>query len=86
MILSKVSRKWLVSIPAEVRETVGLEEGDYLLWEVRGDEGVIVVRPVKNPFKTLKGKYDDKKIVYGLVEEEADKILEGMVKDAGNRA
>jgi len=86
MILSKVSRKWLVNIPAKVRETVGLEEGDYLLWEVREDEDIIIVRPVKNPFKMLKGKYDDKKIVYRSVEEEADKILEGMVKDAGNRA
>jgi AbrB family looped-hinge helix DNA binding protein len=70
---SRVSRKFLTSIPAKVRKTLGLEVGDILMWDVEGDK--IVVRIMKNPVKALRGKYDDPSLTYDSVEEKADELL-----------
>ncbi len=75
MILSKVSKKWLVTIPAEVRRRLGIEEGDYLAWEVDEKHDVIVVRVIKDPLRILEGKYDDSELTYDEVEGMADEIL-----------
>jgi len=42
---SRVSRKFLVSIPAKVRKALGLEVGDILVWNVEGDK--VIVRVMK---------------------------------------
>jgi len=70
---SRVSRKFLTSIPAKVRKTLGLEVGDILMWDVEGDK--VVVRIMKNPVKALRGKYDDPSLTYDSVEEKADELL-----------
>jgi AbrB family looped-hinge helix DNA binding protein len=70
---SKVSRKFLTSIPAKVRKALGLEVGDILMWDVEGDK--VVVRIMKNPVKALRGKYDDPSLTYDSVEEKADELL-----------
>jgi AbrB family looped-hinge helix DNA binding protein len=48
---SRVSRKGLTTIPAWVRGELGIEEGDFLIWEVDRERGSISVRVVKNPLK-----------------------------------
>lgn len=42
---TKVTRKGQVTIPAEFREELGLEEGDEVVWQ-SGEEG-LVIRPAK---------------------------------------
>jgi AbrB family looped-hinge helix DNA binding protein len=81
--LSKVSKKGLTTIPAKIKNALGVEEGDYLEWSVIGDKAV--VRVVKNPYKFLKGRHDDPGLTYEAVEGEADNIL-GREAGAGNRA
>jgi AbrB family looped-hinge helix DNA binding protein len=70
---SRVSRKFLTSIPAKVRKALGLEVGDILMWDVEEDK--VVVRIMKNPVKALRGKYDDPSLTYDSVEEKADELL-----------
>jgi AbrB family looped-hinge helix DNA binding protein len=82
---AKVSRKGLTTIPAWVRRELGIEEGDFLIWEIDRERGSISVRVVKNPLKHLKGKYNDPQLSYDMVEEVADSLLEGEVR-AGTRA
>jgi AbrB family looped-hinge helix DNA binding protein len=71
--LSKVSRKFLTSIPARVRKALGLEVGDILMWEVEKNRAMVSV--MKNPVKALQGKYDDPLLTYDSVEEKADELL-----------
>jgi AbrB family looped-hinge helix DNA binding protein len=42
MSLSKITRNYQVSIPKDVREALGLNEGDYLEVEERGGEIVMI--------------------------------------------
>ena len=68
---SRVSRKGLTTIPAWVRRELGIEKGDFLIWEVDRERGSISVGVVKNPLKRLKGKYNDPQLSYEAVEETA---------------
>ncbi len=85
MALSKVSRKGLVNIPARVRRLLGIEEGDYLVWDVDVEKKVAIIRVIKHPYKYLKGKYNDPRLAYNVVEEKADKLILGEA-NATNRA
>ena len=82
---SRVSRKWLASIPAEVRKALGIEDGDTLIWVVGKERGQAIVRVAKNPLRRLEGKYNDPRIVYDSVEEQADEVA-AREAHAGNRA
>mgnify|MGYP000436248084 CR=1 FL=1 len=75
---SRVSKKGLTSIPAAVRRSLRIEEGDILIWEVR-EGGEVVVRVEKDPYRVLRGKYRDEGLTYDKVEEIADLLLEGEV-------
>ena len=44
MIQMKVSDGGRVVIPAEIRQSMGLKEGDTVLWELRGGEAVLTTR------------------------------------------
>lgn len=41
MLKTKVSRRWRTTVPAAVREALGLEVGDRLAWEIRGEEAIV---------------------------------------------
>ncbi|WP_297090797.1 AbrB/MazE/SpoVT family DNA-binding domain-containing protein [Thermococcus sp.] len=41
MPLTKVTRNYQITIPAEIRKALGIREGEYLSVELRGDEIVI---------------------------------------------
>jgi len=45
MIIAKVSKKYLVTIPKEVREALDLKEGDYVAFIIRDKE--VVMRKVR---------------------------------------
>jgi AbrB family looped-hinge helix DNA binding protein len=75
---SRISRKFLVSIPANVRKALGLEVGDILMWDVEEDK--VIVRVMKKSVKALRGKYDDPSLTYDSVEEKADELLMKEVK------
>lgn len=75
MGVSRVSKKWLTTVPADVRKALNVEEGDVLLWEV-GRDGVVIVRVLKDPLRRLKGKYDDPSLTYEAVEGLADTLIE----------
>ena len=44
MINMKMSDGGRVVIPAEIRQSMGLKEGDTVLWELRGGEAVLTTR------------------------------------------
>ena len=44
MISMKMSDGGRVVIPAEIRQSLGLKEGDTVLWELRGGEAVLTTR------------------------------------------
>ena len=44
MINMKMSDGGRVVIPAEIRHSMGLKEGDTVLWELRGGEAVLTTR------------------------------------------
>ncbi|MHC1628369.1 MAG: AbrB/MazE/SpoVT family DNA-binding domain-containing protein [Candidatus Nezhaarchaeales archaeon] len=75
MIVSKVSRKGLTSIPAMVKRALDVEDGDTLIWEVDEKQKIAIVRVAKNPIKHLKGKYRDPNLTYENIEEKADELL-----------
>ncbi len=77
MAISKVSKKELISIPAEVRKALDIEEGDMLVWKIDKKHGMAIVKVIKNPIKYLKGKYNDPNLTYEKVEGVADKLLIG---------
>jgi len=85
MGLSRISKKWLTTIPADVRDFLGAEEGDIIVWEIDEPKGIVLVRIVKNPIKSLRGKYSDSNLRYEAVEEKADSMIAGMVH-ASDRA
>jgi len=41
MPITKVTRNYQITIPAEIRKALGIKEGEYLTVELRGDEIVI---------------------------------------------
>ncbi len=86
MELSKVSRKFLTNIPAKVRKALKIEEGDFLSWSIDEEKKIAVIRVVKNPYKALRGKYRDPRMVYDAVEESVDEMLLGEVENASDRS
>ena len=77
MAVSKVSRKGLTSIPAEVRRKLQIDEGDLLVWKIDEPRKVAVIQVLKDPFKFLEGRHRDPRLVYSEVEERADELLLG---------
>ena len=52
---AKITSKGQVTVPKRIRQSLGVEPGDSILFEEHGDE--VVVRPVrkKNPFEKYRG-------------------------------
>jgi len=48
----KVTRNYQVTIPVEVREALGIREGDYVEFELR--DGVALLKPVRRKWSTIK--------------------------------
>ncbi|CAB49684.1 AbrB/MazE/SpoVT family DNA-binding domain-containing protein [Pyrococcus abyssi] len=67
MPITKVTRNYQVTLPAEVRKVLGIREGDFLEVEVRGDE--IVMRKLRKNRRTLK-------LGRNLTPEDIERIIE----------
>jgi len=53
-ISARISKSGQVTIPAEIREKLGVKPGDVVLWRV-DDDGKIEVERVKYTFEELRG-------------------------------
>lgn len=86
MIRSRVSQKWLTTIPKEVREFLGLRVGDTLVWRLirRGGRKVVLVEKEEDPYELLRGIRCDPELTFEKVRGLADKIIEELVD--GKRA
>ncbi|RLG62122.1 hypothetical protein DRN84_02475 [Candidatus Geothermarchaeota archaeon] len=82
-MVSKVSKNGLVTIPMEIRRRFGIEVGDLIIWSIDERDNAIILYVIKEPLKYLEGKYDDSEIVYEVVEETADSLIQGE-ENAGN--
>lgn len=58
MITTKVSKKGQIVIPKEIRETVGISEGDELIVDVERDRVTLKIKP-RSYTKRLKGLHKD---------------------------
>lgn len=48
----KVTRNYQVTIPVEVREALGIKEGDYVEFELR--DGTALLRPARKRWSTIR--------------------------------
>lgn len=46
-LAAKVTSKGQVTIPKRVRDDLGLQDGDYLIFETKGDRALLTKAPVK---------------------------------------
>lgn len=53
-VTARISKSGQVTIPAEIREKLGLKPGDTVIWGT-DDTGKATVRPVKYTFEELRG-------------------------------
>ncbi|MGQ4891751.1 MAG: AbrB/MazE/SpoVT family DNA-binding domain-containing protein [Candidatus Njordarchaeia archaeon] len=72
----KVTRNYQVTIPSDVRKKLGIEEGDYLEVEVKGEE--IVMRRIKVKRKRIRL---DQQIDVGLIEKKIEEGLMDAISD-----
>jgi len=73
---TRVTEKFQITIPKDVRETIGLKPGEVLLVEPTGEEELTVkrFRVVKDPLRILVGK---RKFRRHVPIEELEKEVEG---------
>ncbi|GAB6136277.1 AbrB/MazE/SpoVT family DNA-binding domain-containing protein [Thermococcus prieurii] len=70
MPVTKVTRNYQITIPAEIRKALGIKQGEYLTVELRGDEIVIRKAEVEWPSIDLGKDFTPEEI-----EKNAEKIL-----------
>lgn len=84
-IVSSVTSRGQVTIPARVRRHLGLNPPDRIAF-VLGDDGTVVVKPVTMPFARLRGivpalpnaSVDLDNEIAAAMEENADRIMAKM--------
>ncbi|NJE60441.1 AbrB/MazE/SpoVT family DNA-binding domain-containing protein [Thermococcus sp. 21S7] len=70
MPVTKVTRNYQITIPAEIRKALGIKQGEYLTVELRGEEIVIRKAEMEWPSIDLGRDFTPEKI-----EENAEKML-----------
>ncbi|EEB73380.1 AbrB/MazE/SpoVT family DNA-binding domain-containing protein [Thermococcus sp. AM4] len=70
MPVTKVTRNYQITIPAEIRKALGIKQGEYLTVELRGDEIVIRKAEVEWPSIDLGRDFTPEEI-----EENTEKML-----------
>ncbi len=73
MPVTKVTRNYQITIPAEIRKALGIKQGEYLTVELRGDE--IVIRKAEVEWPSIDLGRD-------FTPEEIEKNAEKMLKEA----
>ena len=75
----RVTRNFQITIPAVVRSKLGIKEGDYVEVELDEREGVILVRPYRRKWTTLK-------LGRELSPEKIDEIVRETLDEAAGRS
>lgn len=80
MAKSKVSAKWLTTIPKEVREFLGLNIGDTLIWKLikNGQKKFVIIEKEVDPYEALKGIRNNPELTFEKVKHLADEIIRKM--------
>jgi len=73
MPITKVTRNYQITIPAEIRKALGIKEGEYLTVELRGDE--IVIRKAEMEWPSIDLGRD-------FTPEEIEKNVKKMLREA----
>lgn len=77
-MLVRVSRKFQITIPADIRRKLRIREGDYVDVELDEQEEVIIVRPCRRRRSTLRfGRGLSRKKIDEAVEEDIQAISSG---------
>jgi AbrB family looped-hinge helix DNA binding protein len=77
-VLVRVSRRFQITIPSEIRRKLGIREGDYVDVELDEREGVFIVRPCRRKRCTPRfGRGLARKRIDETVEEDVEAILSG---------
>ena len=77
-VLVRVSRKFQITIPADIRRKLCIREGDYVDVELDEQEKVIIVRPCRRRRSTLRfGRGLSRKKIDEAVEEDIQAISSG---------
>uniref|UniRef100_A0A7J3X6E7 AbrB/MazE/SpoVT family DNA-binding domain-containing protein n=1 Tax=Thermofilum pendens TaxID=2269 RepID=A0A7J3X6E7_THEPE len=74
----KVTRNFQITIPAEVRSKLGIKEGDYVEVELDEREGVILVKPYRRKWTTLR-------LGRKLTPEEIEEVIREALNEAASR-
>ncbi|MBI5224078.1 AbrB/MazE/SpoVT family DNA-binding domain-containing protein [Candidatus Micrarchaeota archaeon] len=70
MYITKLTEKCQTTVPIELREQLGLEAGDEIVWFKEGHRLVIEAKSVKDPLLKLKKmRFDSKKTALELTQE-----------------
>ena len=71
----KVTRNFQITIPAEFREKLNIREGEYVDISLDEKEGVLIVRPYRKKWTTVKlGKRITGEDINKAIEEAIDEI------------
>jgi len=73
MPVTKVTRNYQITIPAEIRKALGIKQGEYLTVELRGEE--IVIRKAEMEWPSIDLGKD-------FTPEEIEENTEKMLKEA----
>ena len=77
-VLVRVSRKFQITIPADIRRKLRIREGDYVDVELDEQEEVIIVRPCRRRRSMLRfGRGLSRKKIDEAVEEDIQAISSG---------
>ncbi|ADX84688.1 AbrB/MazE/SpoVT family DNA-binding domain-containing protein [Saccharolobus islandicus] len=71
----KVTRNFQVTIPSEIREKLGIKEGDYVEVTLDESNGAIIIKPYKRKWTTIRL---NKKVS----QEDIDKAVEEALNDS----
>jgi AbrB family looped-hinge helix DNA binding protein len=83
----KVTRNFQITIPAEIRSKLDIREGDYVDITLNEKEGVIIIRPYRRRWTTLKlGKNLTPDEIEELIRETGNEVINEMIGDVNNEA
>jgi len=74
----KVTRNFQITIPAEIREKLGIREGDYVEVTLSERENAIIVKPYRRKWTTLRlGRRLTPEEVEEIVREAVNEVASG---------
>jgi AbrB family looped-hinge helix DNA binding protein len=83
----KVTRNFQITIPAEIRSKLGIREGDYVDITLNEKEGVIIIRPYRRRWTTLRlGRNLTPDEIEELIRETGNEVINEMIGDVNNEA